>query len=112
MTNLFILIFGLVLGSFLNVVINRLNQKKNFLFGRSFCPHCQAQIRWFDNIPLISFFLLGRRCRNCHKEISWQYPAVEAATAVLTFWLYLNFGLTSQFFTLLIFTSSLIIIFV
>ncbi|MBU2025494.1 MAG: prepilin peptidase [Patescibacteria group bacterium] len=83
----FIFISGLILGSFLNVVINRTKaaepfRLKNFL-GRSHCPECGKKIHWFDNIPLLSFFLLNGRCRYCRKKISLQYPLVEFFTAAL-----------------------------
>lgn len=79
---IFFALFGLVIGSFLNVVVLRLEADKT-LDGRSKCPSCGAIIRWYDNIPVLSFFLLGRRCRACHFPISWQYPAVELATGAL-----------------------------
>lgn len=75
-------LLGLAVGSFLNVVIARLPAGKP-LTGRSFCPKCKTTIRWYDNIPLVSFLLLRGRCRHCRKPISWQYPAVELATAAL-----------------------------
>lgn len=87
-----IFVFGLVIGSFLNVLIYRLPQNKS-LFGRSFCPNCQKKISWQDNIPLVSYFLLGGKCRKCHSPISWYYPLVELATGVLfvlTFWGFLK----------------------
>lgn len=76
------IIFGLVVGSFLNVVVYRL-RAADTLMGRSYCPHCKKTIRWYDNIPLLSFILLHWRCRHCKKKISWQYPAVESLTALL-----------------------------
>jgi prepilin signal peptidase PulO-like enzyme (type II secretory pathway) len=78
----FLFMLGLAIGSFLNVVVLRLESDKA-LDGRSKCPSCGALIHWYDNIPVLSFFLLGRKCRRCHFPISWLYPAVELATAVL-----------------------------
>lgn len=75
-------ILGLIIGSFLNVVIYRLNILDSVL-GRSHCPNCKAKIRWYDNIPLLSFILLGAKCRDCEEKISWQYPMVELATGML-----------------------------
>lgn len=75
-------ILGLIIGSFLNVVVYRL-QVAQSLWGRSFCPHCKIKIAWYDNIPLISFVLLKFQCRKCKKKISWQYPAVEFFTGVV-----------------------------
>ena len=74
-------IFGLIIGSFLNVVVCRLKEAETLL-GRSFCRKCQKQIRWYDNIPLLSFLLLQGQCRDCQEKISWQYPLLELATAL------------------------------
>lgn len=75
-------ITGLVIGSFLNCLIWRLHKKKSIL-GRSMCTKCKKTIRWYDNIPLLSFIILRGKCRHCGKLISWQYPAVELATGIL-----------------------------
>ncbi|MCL4397482.1 prepilin peptidase [Patescibacteria group bacterium] len=77
-------IFGLIIGSFLNVLIWRLNDPKapKFWQGRSICPQCKHQIAWFDNLPLLSYLLLRGRCRSCKKPISWQYPLVEFLTGI------------------------------
>ena len=53
------------------------------ILGRSICPHCKSQIRWYDNVPLLSFILLGAKCRDCEGKISWQYPAVELFTGLV-----------------------------
>lgn len=79
---LFFFLLGLIIGSFLYVVVLRLESGKT-LGGRSQCPSCGLLIHWYDNIPLLSFFVLGRCCRRCHYPISWQYPAVEFATGCL-----------------------------
>ena len=81
--NLYILILGLCFGSFLNVVIYRLPEKKSLIFPNSFCPKCRKPIRWFDNIPLLSFLFLGGRCRNCKQNISFQYPLNEIIFSLL-----------------------------
>lgn len=75
-------ICGLIIGSFLNVVICRLNLAESLL-GRSHCPKCQKLIRWYDNIPLLSFLILNAECRDCREKISWQYPLVELATGII-----------------------------
>lgn len=75
-------VIGLVVGSFLNVVILRLEQGMT-LGGRSMCPKCQSLIHWYDNIPLLSFLMLRARCRVCRTPISWQYPLVELVTSLL-----------------------------
>lgn len=84
-----VFIFGLIVGSLLNVIVYRTEKNKSFVWGRSFCPKCKKQLQWYDNIPLLSFCLLGGRCRSCKKNISWQYPLVELAMGVLVavaFW--------------------------
>jgi len=73
----FVFIFGLIAGSFLNVVIHRLKNGRNMVFGRSFCPKCKTQLKWPDLAPLLSFVYLRGHCRYCRKKISWQYPIVE-----------------------------------
>ncbi len=76
-------LLGLLLGSFLNVLISRLPARESVITPRSHCPGCGHTIRWYDNIPLVSFLLLRARCRDCHAPISWHYPAVELATGLL-----------------------------
>lgn len=75
-------VLGLIVGSFLNVVIYRIKTAESIISGRSKCPKCHAKIRWYDNIPLFSFVLLRSRCRDCQEKISWQYPLVEFSTAI------------------------------
>src|SRR3989338_6713472 len=77
-----IFILGLCIGSFLNVVILRL-EKSESIGGRSYCPHCKHPLTWFDLIPVFSFLFLGGKCRYCKAKISWQYPMVEIGTAVI-----------------------------
>lgn len=110
--SLFFFIFGLLAGSFLNVVIFRFPELKGIFFGRSKCPHCKKEIAFFDLIPLVSYLLLWGKCRNCRGKISLQYPAVELATGILFFALFLHFGLTVSLFLHLALFSLFIIIFV
>ncbi len=81
-------VLGSAVGSFLNVVIDRTTRGETIL-GRSYCDHCKAKLGVFDLVPVVSFFSLGAKCRFCKQPLSWQYPLVESATAVLfafTFW--------------------------
>jgi leader peptidase (prepilin peptidase)/N-methyltransferase len=91
----FALLFGLALGSFLNVCISRLPRHRSIVQPPSHCPSCRAPIAVRDNIPLLSFVLLRGRCRHCRKSIGWRYPFVEAAVAALTVGsiLFAGFGL-------------------
>lgn len=85
---LYAFIFGCLIGSFLNVVIIRLPQKKNLVSDRSACPQCGSQLRWYHNIPVLSFsFLLGK-CAFCGARISWRYPLIEILTGLISFWLF------------------------
>jgi prepilin signal peptidase PulO-like enzyme (type II secretory pathway) len=82
----FIFVFGLIVGSFLNVVIFRLETGEGIVKKRSHCPHCAHVLRWYDLIPVLSFVLLGGKCRDCAKPISWQYPLVEISAGALFVW--------------------------
>ncbi|MGA1862417.1 prepilin peptidase [Deferribacter thermophilus] len=90
-------LLGLIFGSFFNVVINRLPYGKSIVFPGSACPKCGQEVRWYDNIPVISYILLNGRCRNCGLKISFQYPFVEIITAVITVWLYVKYGMSILF---------------
>ena len=121
--SIFIFLFGLIIGSFLNCVIYRLaphhfySKSGGGLGGRSYCPHCKHFLDWKDLIPLLSFFILKGKCRYCHQKISFQYPLVELFTAllfVLIFNLHFISNLSQLITTLYLFTISslLMIIFV
>lgn len=92
-----VIIFGLIIGSFLNSLIWRLYKQESFK-GRSFCTYCRKQIAWYDNVPVLSFLILRGRCRYCHNKISWQYPLVEIMTALFFVLSYLQ--LESNLFNL------------
>lgn len=79
----FCLSVGLIIGSFLNVVVIRLPRGQSLVKPRSRCVECKKPIRWWDNIPLVSYFILGGKCRQCGQEISIRYPVIEALTALL-----------------------------
>jgi leader peptidase (prepilin peptidase)/N-methyltransferase len=86
--------YGLVLGSFLNVVIYRLPREMSLLRPRSHCPACGALVHWYDNVPVLSFLALRGRCRRCGAPISPRYPLVELLTVVLLVACELRFGVT------------------
>ena len=88
----FVFVFGLIIGSFLNVCISRLPAGKSVVAPRSRCPECGADIKAHDNIPVLSYLLLGGKCRNCKTRISPIYPTVELLTGLLFLACYLEFG--------------------
>ena len=92
-----VFIYGLLIGSFLNVVIYRLPKDENIAFPPSSCPSCQARIAWYDNIPLLSYILLRGRCRSCGNRISIQYPLVELANGLLYIRFIRHFGFNIDF---------------
>src|SRR6185503_18556905 len=94
--DLYAALVGLIVGSYLNVVIHRLPREESTVLPRSRCPRCGAPVRARDNLPLISFLLLRGRCRECKAPISWRYPLVEAATGALFVACLESFGLTWQ----------------
>jgi len=76
-------IFGLFVGSFVNVVIDRIGKGETFVKGRSHCEFCKRDLKWFDLIPLLSFVFLKGKCRYCGKKLSYQYPLMEIVTGIL-----------------------------
>jgi len=113
MLTLFIIfILGLLIGSFLNVVIFRMNELHTIILTRSHCQECKKEIAWYDLIPFLSFIILKTKCRYCDKPISWQYPLVEVGTAILSVLIYWKFGNHLYTYFLLATTYFLIVIFV
>lgn len=110
LNRIFVFIFGSIVGSFLNVCIYRLPKDKSIIKPRSFCPECQTQIKWYDNIPILSFLFLKGKCRKCSGKISLRYPIVEFITAILFLVLYINFGLTFNFFKYIFFFALLVVV--
>jgi leader peptidase (prepilin peptidase)/N-methyltransferase len=88
----FVIAFGLLIGSFLNVVIFRLPRNESIVSPGSHCTGCAAAVRWFDNIPVLSYLLLRGRCRKCGAKISVRYPVIELLTSLLFLAAYLRFG--------------------
>jgi leader peptidase (prepilin peptidase) / N-methyltransferase len=101
-------LFGLVVGSFLNVVIHRVPRRESVVWPASHCLHCGESIRPRDNIPLISYLLLRGRCRNCKEPISVRYPAVEATTVLLFGAAAYEFGVSLTLLLALVLISALI----
>lgn len=104
-----IFVFGSIVGSFLNVCIYRMPRNRSIVFPASFCPTCNKPIRWYDNIPLLSFLILKASCRFCKAKISWQYPVVELLTALTFLFFFNHFGLTWRLPVYLIFACGLIV---
>lgn len=102
-------IFGSIVGSFLNVCIYRMPLGKSVVWPGSHCPLCDKKIPWYDNIPFISYILLGGKCRFCKGPISLRYLIVEFLTAIMFVWLFSNYRLSYEFFLYLVFVCSLII---
>jgi leader peptidase (prepilin peptidase) / N-methyltransferase len=104
-------VLGLSVGSFLNVCIHRLPKKASIVQPPSSCPHCGYMLRWFDNIPVVSYALLGGRCRNCKAPISIRYPLIELITMGVFIVHYLVFGLDIILVPRLLFACVLIVLF-
>jgi len=110
MLTVFSIIFGAIVGSFLNVCIIRLPKEESIITPGSHCPHCNHPIMFYDNIPLISYLLLGGKCRYCKRSISAQYPLVEGTTAISSFLLFLKYGFSLSYFFYFSFVAALMII--
>lgn len=93
--NIFVFIFGSLIGSFLNVVIYRMPRNESIVFPRSRCPKCSHLIPWYYNIPILGFFLTKMRCFNCHEKISIRYPLIETFCALIAVLLFPD-ALTSE----------------
>ncbi len=104
-----IFIFGLLIGSFLNVCIRRLPLGESVISPRSYCPKCKRTIPWHDNIPLLSYLILKGKCRFCKGRISPLYFIVELLTAIIFLIFYNRYGLSFDFFFYVIFVCGLIV---
>lgn len=105
-------LFGIIFGSFFNVVGLRVPKKLPFHNDRSFCPSCKQQLSWYELIPIISYLLQQGKCRNCDTHISLIYPIVEAFTGFLFAFSFMKIGFEVELVTALFFVSMLMIIFV
>lgn len=104
-------LFGLVIGSFLNVCIYRLPLGKSLVFPPSACPQCDRLLRWFENVPVFAWMVLGGRCRTCRTPISAVYPLVEAFTGAVFVWAWWQYGPGWLLFSHLLFACALIVLF-
>lgn len=104
------IIFGALIGSFLNVCTFRLPKEESIVWPGSHCPHCKGPIKFYDNIPLISYISLKGRCRHCHSPISFQYPLIEGITALGSLILFMKFGLSLSYLFYFSFVAALIVI--
>lgn len=105
-----IFIYGLIIGSFLNVCIYRIPRNESIVFPGSHCPKCNHKLKWYDNIPLFSYLILRGRCRYCKADILKQYPLVEALNAIIYIIMYLKFGFNIDFIFYALISSVLIVI--
>lgn len=105
---IFIFVFGAAIGSFLNVVIYRVPNELSVVFPNSACPKCKAPIKAYDNIPILSWLILGGKCRGCKEKISAQYPIVEFLTALIFVLFYWQIGLTPFLPVCLLFAATII----
>ena len=94
---LLLIVLSLALGSFLNVVIHRLPRRESLVSPGSHCPSCNHGIRFYENIPLLSFLILNGKCRHCGAPISWRYPIVEGLTALVIMSLFSVYGWSTEF---------------
>jgi leader peptidase (prepilin peptidase)/N-methyltransferase len=104
------IIFGALVGSFLNVCIFRLPKEESIILPGSHCPYCKNPIKFYDNIPLVSYILLKGKCRHCKKPISFQYPSIEGITALSSLFLIIKFGPSLSYLFYFAFVAALIVI--
>jgi leader peptidase (prepilin peptidase)/N-methyltransferase len=105
-----VFLFGLIVGSFLNVCIARIPLGSSIISPPSHCPRCKTAISWYDNIPLVSFAVLLGRCRTCGQRISWRYPLVELLNGLLFLWAFSEFDFTGEAVLVMALCSSLVVI--
>ena len=105
-----VIILGLVIGSFLNVCIYRLQIKESISKPRSHCPNCKHQLKPWENIPVVSYILLKGKCSNCKIKISLRYPLIETLTALIYVVIYYYFAISIETMVLMIFFSLVIVI--
>lgn len=109
LASIFVFILGTIFGSFLNVCIHRFPRKQSIVWPGSKCPSCEKPIAWYDNIPVLSFFILGGHCRCCQSKISSRYWLVEATTGLVYVWIWFYFGASVYGVVAAIFFSLLLV---
>lgn len=109
---IYVLLFlcGAVLGSFYNVLIYRLPRNLSVVSPPSHCPSCGSKIRWYDNVPILSYLLLRGKCRDCGSRISLQYPLVELSSGLLAVFSYLRWGFSLDALVMFAFFSALLVV--
>lgn len=113
METVFFFVFGCIIGSFLNVCIYRIPKNGSLIKPNSFCPKCKTPIKWYDNIPLLSYLILRARCRKCKETISIRYFIIELITGILFTTLFLKFDISIDlFFNLILFSFLIVIAFI
>ena len=105
-----VFVFGLCIGSFLNVCIYRIPESKSIVRPGSMCPHCGHQISWYDNVPIFSYLLLGGRCRSCRSSIPLRYLFVELLGGLMAILVLRKFGATPSAVVYYVFSTSLLVI--
>ncbi|MFQ6607311.1 MAG: prepilin peptidase [Fidelibacterota bacterium] len=106
----FVIVFGLMIGSFINVCIYRLPRNESIVHPRSHCPSCNHQLKFWENIPVLSFLFLRGKCSHCKASISYRYITVELLTAILYVLLYYHYGLTLAYLMSIFFISVILVI--
>ncbi|MCK4936811.1 MAG: prepilin peptidase, partial [Elusimicrobiales bacterium] len=103
-------IMGLMIGSFLNVCIYRVPKRLSIIKPRSLCPKCSKALKFYDNIPLLSYIILGGKCRNCKNPISLRYPIVELITAIITALMFFQWGSNPLWLAAVLISSYIFIV--
>jgi leader peptidase (prepilin peptidase)/N-methyltransferase len=110
LTEFLVFIFGICIGSFLNVCIYRLPESKSIVHPRSMCPNCRTLIAFYDNIPILSYIALGGKCRHCAARISFRYPLIEFISGIFAVGVFLEYGLSFEALIYYTFIATLLVI--
>lgn len=106
--SIFVVLLGLIFGSFMNVLVYRIPKGLSIVRPKSSCPNCSSYIKFYDNIPVLSYILLKGKCRNCNEKISIMYPLIEITTAITFFLVFLKFSISIDFVVYSIFAFLLL----